>query len=325
MQEGDELLMFSPFYVNYVNYTELSGGKPIEAPMKVDAEGRWQYDFEKFESLINERTKVVFLTNPHNPTGKMFTEDEIKRISDILADRPDIVVVADDVYYHLPFDGQSKPYLPFAAYGDNWKRTLSVYSAGKLFSCTGWKVGWVIGPEDLVKHVSYIHESTCFVINVPCQIAVAEGLDKMHEPYKGEKDYVSYVQKQFTEGYHLGKELFTSMKELGLRPDEVDGGYFLPLEITEKAKSLIPEKYFSLEDYEDDPNSNVIKRDFSYRGSVPLDYAFCRWLAIEKGMTLMPMTCFQMAESENLFENYVRLSVCKPRSFFEDPELQKRA
>jgi kynurenine--oxoglutarate transaminase/cysteine-S-conjugate beta-lyase/glutamine--phenylpyruvate transaminase len=81
--------------------------------------------------------------------------------------RPDIIVVADDVYYHLPFDKERNPYYSFAAYKDNWQKTITVYSVGKLFSCTGWKIGWIVGPADLVRHISYVHESSCFVINVP--------------------------------------------------------------------------------------------------------------------------------------------------------------
>lgn len=115
------------------------------------------------------------------------------------------------------------------------------------------------------------------------------------------------------------------MKKLGLKPDFVDGGYFLPLEISDQAKSLIPEKYFQPGDYENDPESLVIKKDFTAKGRVPLDYAFCRWLAVEKGLTLMPMTCFQMDEDKNAIENYVRLSVCKPKEFFTNPDLLKHA
>ena len=147
----------------------------------------------------------------------------------------------------------------------------------------------------------------------------------MHKPYKGFSNYVEYVQEEFKAGYAEGLALFLKMKKLGLKPVSVDGGYFLPLEITEETKRLIPQKYFALSDYEDDPSSRVIKKDFAALGRVPLDYAFCRWLTIEKGLTLMPVTCFQIDESEQLIENYVRLSICKPKEFFTDPELLRRA
>lgn len=197
LKDDEELLMPSPYYVNYVNYAEFAGAKPVCSPMKVvvDEQGNrtWQYDWENFESLITDKTKVVFLTNPHNPTGKMFTMEDIEILTNILDKRPDILVVADDVYFHLPFHGEKLPYYSFASYKNNWERTVSVFSVGKLFSCTGWKTGWVVGPADLIKHISYVHESSCFVINVPSQVAVASALDDMHKPYQGHSNYIEYV------------------------------------------------------------------------------------------------------------------------------------
>lgn len=85
LKEGDEMLMFTPYYVNYINYAEFAGAKPVCSPMKlvVDDNGNrsWQYDFENFESLITENTKVVFLTNPHNPFGKMLSLQDIERLT----------------------------------------------------------------------------------------------------------------------------------------------------------------------------------------------------------------------------------------------------
>jgi aspartate/methionine/tyrosine aminotransferase len=116
---------------------------------------KWEYDFETFESLITERTKAMFLINPHNPTGKMLTMSEIERLTEILDKYPDIIVFSDDVYFHLPLSkDQGLDYNIFAAYKNNWQRTLTFYSVGKLFSCTGWKVGWVFGPDDLIEHIA---------------------------------------------------------------------------------------------------------------------------------------------------------------------------
>jgi aspartate/methionine/tyrosine aminotransferase len=126
----------------------------------------WKYDFEAFEARISDKTKLVMLTNPNNPTGKMLSQSEIETLTSILNKHPHVYVIADDVYYHLPFHNDL-PYKNFAAHGDNWNKTITIYSAGKLFSCTGWKTGWAVGPADLIRHISFVHEGTCFNINVP--------------------------------------------------------------------------------------------------------------------------------------------------------------
>lgn len=128
-------------------------------------DGKWQYDFEALDRVITPKTKVMMITNPHNPTGKLFTRQELEKLTQILDKHPQIIVVSDDVYFHLPYDNREQ--VLFANIGDNYKRTITIFSAGKMLNCTGWKVGWMIGPPELVKHVSYVHESCTFNINVP--------------------------------------------------------------------------------------------------------------------------------------------------------------
>jgi aspartate/methionine/tyrosine aminotransferase len=105
------------------------------------------------------------LCNPHNPTGKIFTHDELQKLTKILDKHPHINVISDDVYYFLPFDGRK--YHNFANMGNNWQKTLTIYSAGKMFNATGWKIGWGIGPEEIVRNVALVHESSAFNIFVP--------------------------------------------------------------------------------------------------------------------------------------------------------------
>ena len=88
IDKGDEVLAFQPYYTQYVNYVEFAGGKLKTIPMRLDSKNVWEFDFDQFESMINERTKVVFLNNPHNPTGKVFTEKEIERLTNILNKHP---------------------------------------------------------------------------------------------------------------------------------------------------------------------------------------------------------------------------------------------
>src|SRR5437016_1247993 len=128
---GDEVLTFEPFYTSYVSYVEFSGAKLVTSPMLLNASTKeWQYDFEAFEKQINAKTKAVLITNPHNPTGKTFTKEELEKLSNVLKKHPNVVVVSDDVYYHLHFD--NKKYHKFADIDDNFKKTITIYSAGKM-------------------------------------------------------------------------------------------------------------------------------------------------------------------------------------------------
>ena len=163
-QQGDEVIFFEPYYTQYVNYAEFAGATVKTAPLRL-VDGKWEYDFDALERLITPKTKCMMITNPHNPTGKLFTKDELVKLTKIVEKHPQLIVVSDDVYYHLPYDGRE--HTLFANIGDNYKRTITVFSAGKMMNCTGWKVGWCVGPPELIKHVSYVHEAAVFNLNVP--------------------------------------------------------------------------------------------------------------------------------------------------------------
>jgi aspartate/methionine/tyrosine aminotransferase len=175
---GDEVLMFEPYYSQYVNHIEFAGATIKTAPMHVDEQGSWQFDWQKFEQSITAKTKLVQITNPHNPSGKMFSQEEIKTLTEILDRHPHVKVLSDDVYFFLPF---GEPHVSFANYSpSNFAKTLTIFSSGKMLNCTGWKIGWAIGPSDLIKQAMYVHEATTFNCNVPGQIAVAKSLDKAY-------------------------------------------------------------------------------------------------------------------------------------------------
>jgi aspartate/methionine/tyrosine aminotransferase len=114
---------------------------------------------------FSSKTKMLVLNTPHNPTGKCFTREELETISEILKDFPDVVVLSDEVYDFLTFDGLE--HIPFATIGDNWNRTVTVYSGGKLLNATGWKVGWSIAPERILRLGGIINNTTTYCTNNP--------------------------------------------------------------------------------------------------------------------------------------------------------------
>jgi len=144
VNKGDEMVTFEPAFPMYFDHAQLSGGVLKTVPLECKQDGIWQFNVDTLRSTLSESTKLLILNSPHNPTGKCFSRQEMEAISEVLKDFPKVVVLSDEVYDFLTFD--SNEHIPFATIGDNWNRTISVYSGGKKLNATGWKVGWAIGP-----------------------------------------------------------------------------------------------------------------------------------------------------------------------------------
>ena len=113
--------------------------------MYTDEGGNWHFDFDHFEKSIDSSTKLVMITNPHNPSGKLWTRAEIERLTEILDRHPHVRIISDDVYFFLPFDGRK--YESFANFSPSYlAKNITVYNSGKMLPCTGCKVGWIIVP-----------------------------------------------------------------------------------------------------------------------------------------------------------------------------------
>ena len=165
----DEVVVFEPYYDSYAAVVALSGARLVTVPL------RWpdfQPDLDELRAAVSDRTRVILVNDPHNPTGAVFSrelQDEVIR----LANRHDAIIVTDEVYEHLVFDG---PHVPIATLPGAWERTLTISSGGKTFSATGWKIGWVSGPADLVDAVLAVKQFLTYVNGAPFQPAIATGL-----------------------------------------------------------------------------------------------------------------------------------------------------
>ena len=165
----DEVVVFEPYYDSYAACVALSGAKLVPVPL------RWpdfQPDLAQLAAAVTDRTRVILVNDPHNPTGTVFSRevlDEVVR----LAHRHDAIIVTDEVYEHLVFDG---PHVPIATLPGAFERTVSISSGGKTFSLTGWKTGWVTGPADLVSVVLAVKQYLTYVGGSPFQPAIALGL-----------------------------------------------------------------------------------------------------------------------------------------------------
>jgi len=138
----------------------------------------WGFDADELERAVTPATRLILLNTPHNPTGKVFGRDELETIASLCVER-DLIAVTDEVYEHLVFDGT---HVPLASLPGMRERTVKISSAGKTFSATGWKIGWVVGPESLVGAVRSVKQFLTFASGTPFQFAVAAalGLDDAH-------------------------------------------------------------------------------------------------------------------------------------------------
>lgn len=194
--KGDEVVTFCPMFPLYLDHIEMSGAKLNSVPLEYSNE-KWNFDPEKLKAALSKpETKVFVFNTPHNPTGKVFSVEEIQIISDILDDCPHVCTLSDEVYDFLTFDGLT--HTSFATVGNNWDRTVSIFSGGKLLNCTGWKVGWAIGPQNIIKLGSIIGNTTYYCFNIPGQVAVANSLAQATEAgYEGDLHFSDSVRKLF--------------------------------------------------------------------------------------------------------------------------------
>lgn len=169
---GDEVVTLDPFYDSYAAAIALAGATHVTVPLVPGPDG-FRLDVAALAAAVNDRTRLILLNTPHNPTGTVLTRDELTAVANA-AVRHDVVVLTDEVYEHLVYDGAV--HVPVATLPGMAERTLTVSSAGKTLSFTGWKIGWVTGPADLVTAVRTVKQFLTYVSGAPFQPAVAFAL-----------------------------------------------------------------------------------------------------------------------------------------------------
>ncbi|TFV63583.1 UNVERIFIED_ORG: pyridoxal phosphate-dependent aminotransferase [Bacillus sp. AZ43] len=175
LETGDEVVLFEPMYDCYAAGIAMAGAVPRPVPLRPPAEGAgpWTCDPDELRAAITPRTRMLLVNTPHNPTGKVFTAEELGELA-ALAIEHDLLVLTDEVYEHLVFDGAA--HVPMAGLPGMRDRTIMVSSAGKTFNVTGWKIGWICGPPPLVSAVRTAKQFLTYVNGGPFQPAVAAGL-----------------------------------------------------------------------------------------------------------------------------------------------------
>ncbi|MFK4224761.1 pyridoxal phosphate-dependent aminotransferase [Streptomyces sp. NPDC019890] len=193
VEPGDEVIALEPYYDSYAACIAMAGGSRVPVTLR-PREGAYHLDLDELRDAVTDRTRLILLNTPHNPTGTVLTRAELAAIAELAVER-DLLVVTDEVYEHLAFDGE---HVPIATFPGMRERTVSISSAGKTFSFTGWKVGWVTASPELVTAVRSAKQFLTYVSAGPFQYAVAEALrlpqayfDGLRDDLRGKRDLLS--------------------------------------------------------------------------------------------------------------------------------------
>ncbi len=168
---GDEVIAFEPFYDAYLAAAAMAGARLV--PVRLRAPN-WEFDPEELRRAVSPRTRAIMLNSPHNPTGKVFSRSELVLLAELCQEH-DLIAITDEVYEHMIFSGR---HVPIATLDEMARRTLTISSAAKTYSFTGWKIGWATGPAPLVAAVRTAKQFLTYVNGAPFQVAVAYALNE---------------------------------------------------------------------------------------------------------------------------------------------------
>ncbi len=265
LDPGDEVILFEPFYDAYPADITMAGGIPKYVPL-MPVNGTWQLDIDTLRKACSSKTKIILLNTPSNPCGKVFSEPELDAIIKIAEDY-NAVIVSDEVYEHIAF----LPHISVASRPGGFERTLTISSVGKTFSVTGWKIGWLVGPEPLIHAVRMAHQWIPFAVATPLQLATAECL-KVAE----HNNYYAELQRMYFNKLSI---LLTGLQETPFKAMTPEGSYF-------------------------------VIADTSSLGYAD-DTALCDDLPKRIGVGAIPPSAFYSPEHKHLAKHLVRFTFCK--------------
>ncbi len=170
LQPGDEVIIFEPAYDSYIPNVEINGAIPVLIGLKFP---EYKIDWNEVKQRISKRTRMIMLNSPHNPTGAVLSKDDIEELRALVKDT-NILILSDEVYEHLIFDGIA--HQSILRYPDLLERSFVCFSFGKVYHCTGWKLGYCIAGAELMKEFRKVHQFNCFSCHTPSQVALAEFL-----------------------------------------------------------------------------------------------------------------------------------------------------
>lgn len=298
---GDEIIVLEPAYDCYVPQIRMAGGIPVPVLLELSSDPKTSADYkvnlDAIESKVTEKTKMIVLNNPHNPTGKLFTRKELEGIADIVK-RHDLLVVSDEVYEWHVYPGHEM--IRFASLPGMYERTITIGSAGKAFSVTGWKLGWCTAPAYLLEPLKSVHQNCVFTCSTPTQEAVAQAFEK-EIPLLWESPEKSYLATLLAADLREKRDRMASILRLaGMNPLIPDSGYFMMADFSNTA---MPDNVQNSTD--DDP----------------LDFRYVRWMCRENKLAMIPPSAFYSDQFKKGNDTMVRVCFFKSPKVLNDAEM----
>ncbi|MFF9130340.1 pyridoxal phosphate-dependent aminotransferase [Streptomyces sp. NPDC014806] len=264
VEPGDEVVALEPYYDSYAACIAMAGGTRVPVTLRAHPdEGAFRLDLDELRDAVTDRTRLLLINTPHNPTGTVLTREELTAIAELAVER-DLLVVTDEVYEHLVFDGE---HVPLASLPGMRERTLTISSSGKTFSYTGWKVGWVTAAPPLVAAVRSAKQFLTYVSAGPFQYAVAEALNLpesyftgLREDLRGKRDLLAAGLAEA--GFGVFRTAGTYFITTDIRPLGFDDGFAFCRALPERAGVVaIP---------------NAVFYDHREAGAPFVRFAFCK-------------------------------------------------
>ncbi|KAG6615580.1 Kynurenine-oxoglutarate transaminase [Phytophthora cinnamomi] len=311
LEPGDEVLTLEPYFDAYVTVSQLHGVRARGAPFRFAPAKRaaflsqdahvserfssrdFELDLHALERMITPQTKMLVLNSPHNPTGKVLSGEELAQLARVLERHPHVLVLADEVYEFMTYDGLAHERI--AALPGFFDRTVSLFSAGKTFSCTGWRAGYAVGPAHLVGGITKAHSTVPFCGTTPIEVALASAFrEAKHNGYYDELRETLQAKRD---------RLCDALQAYNWRPIVPEGGYFVCCNV-----EGLPfyDEFRGIEITPDTP-----KTEFP-------DYQFAYKLAKAGHLAVIPTSPFFSRPENRLAPGVVRLAFCKDDKTLDD-------
>ena len=293
---GDEVILIEPFYDSYPAAVIMAGGTTVYVPLRPQgaaaSAGDWVLDMDELAAAFTPKTRLLIINTPHNPVGKLFTRAELERIA-ALVQQHDVLVLSDEVYEWMTYPTATRPveHVRIATLPGMWERTVTLGSAGKTFSVTGWKIGWAIAPAPMANAIFMAHQWIPFAVATPLQEAVAIALEVAPS-----QDYFRWLGDMYCA---KRDKLLAGLRDVGLRPTTPDGSYFILFDT-----SML---------------------DVPVAAGERRDVAVCKWLTRSVGVAAIPPSPFYSPTHQHLTDQIARFTFCKTDEMLDEAVRRLRA